>query len=135
MGFSKLIDKVTQAEQALEAREHSVSAHWGQLKGAWREVWTPARIVVAGLLSGFAVGRVRPLAGTAGGGFLHLMTALSGLVPGGSSTQEAADQAEATAEATDAAVVQPTPTASTAPPDPATDPLRDHEALRRQGLL
>lgn len=140
MGFNKLIDKVTQAEHALEAHERYVGAEWRQLKSAWHEAWTPGRIVVAGLVSGFAVGRIRPLARTTGGGFLHLMSALSGLMASGSAqvaageAGEAAQQAEATAEAAGAvtgqvAATRPASTSST------PDPLLDHEALRRQGLL
>lgn len=146
MGFSKLIDKVTQAEHALEAHERYVGAEWRQLKSSWRDAWTPGRIVVAGLLSGFMVGRARPLARTTrtGGGFLQLLGALSGLMASGSAQAaageagEAADQAEATAEAVGAlptsANRQPAG-AYRAPPAQRPDPLLDHEALRRQGLL
>ena len=84
MGFEKLIDKVTQAEHALEARERSIGAAWRQLKTSWRAAWTPGRIIVAGLASGFLVGRARPLARTSGGGVLQMLTALSGLFAGGS---------------------------------------------------
>lgn len=139
MGFHKLIDKVTQAEQALEAHERYVGVEWRQLKGAWRTAWTPGRIVIAGLASGFIVGRTRPLANVASGGLMQLMTAISGLVASGSAQAaageagEAADQAEATAEATKAAT---TVTAvAAAPRTSSNDPLLDHEALRRRGLL
>lgn len=140
MGFAKLIDKVTQAERALEARERNISADWKQLKSAWRAAWTPGRIVVAGLASGFLIGRVRPLRGATGGGFLHLMSALSGLVASGSAqvaadeAGEAAEQAEATAEAANVAPANTASAASTTRAN-APDPLFDHEALRRKGLL
>lgn len=140
MGFNKLIDKVTQAEHALEAQERYVGAEWRQMKSAWREAWTPGRIVVAGLLSGFVVGRARPLSRVSGGGFLQLMGALAGLFAGGSAqvaageAGEAAQQAEATAEAADAVTAQ-VATASTMQREYAADPLLDHEALRRRGLL
>ncbi len=149
MGFEKLIDKVSQAEQALEARERSVGADWRQLKASWRAAWTPGRIVVAGLASGFLVGRARPLARTSGGGVLQLMTALSGLVASGSAqvaadeAGDAAHQAEATAEAVG---VEPVPAATRVPhpvdrtrrgiPTPrAGDPLKEHERMRRSGLV
>ena len=141
MGFSKLIDKVTQAEHALEAHERYVGAEWRQLKSSWRDAWTPGRIVVAGLASGFLVGRARPLSRTTrtGGGFLQLLGALSGLMATGSAqvaaseADEAADQAEATAEAVGAAPIH-TPQARAAATS-KLDPLLDHEALRRRGLL
>ncbi len=140
MGFSKLIDKVTQAEQALEARERSVSADWQQLKVAWRQAWTPGRIVVAGLAGGFLAGRL-PLASMAsatGGGVLQLVTALSGLVATGGvqlddgDADDAADAPEATAATPTSP--QDTPQSHVAPAA-AFDPLLDHETLRREGLL
>lgn len=142
MGFTKLIDKVTQAEHALEAQERYVGAEWRQLKISWREAWTPGRIVVAGLASGFLVGRARPLARTTrtGGGFLQLLGALSGLMASGSAqaaaseADESADQAEATAQAVGATSAHaPEQRAAAATSNP--DPLLDHEALRRRGLL
>ena len=136
MGFSKLIDKVTQAEQALEARERYVGAEWRQLKSAWRDAWTPGRIVVAGLASGFLVGRARTV-GLMGGGTMQVFSAISGLIASGSAqaaasgADDAARQAEATVAVTGS--VDPVPRAPTTTDTP--DPLLDHEALRRQGLL
>lgn len=139
MGFSKLIDKVTQAEHALEARERDVSADWRQLKVAWRQAWTPGRIVVAGLASGFLAGRL-PLAGMAsatGSGILQLVTAMSGLVATGSGQmdEDGADDAADAPEATiSTASPEDTPQSHVAPAA-AFDPLLDHETLRREGLL
>ena len=136
MGFSKLIDKVTQAEQALEARERYVGAEWRQLKSAWRDAWTPGRIVVAGLASGFLVGRART-AGLMGGGTMQVFNAISGLIASGSAqvaasgADDAARQAEATV--TVAGSTDPAPDAPAMMDAP--DPLLDHEALRRRGLL
>ena len=136
MGFSKLIDKVTQAEQALEARERYVGAEWRQLKSAWRDAWTPGRIVVAGLASGFLVGRARTV-GLMGGGTMQVFSAISGLIASGSAqaaasgADDAARQAEATVSVTGSADPVPRAPATTDTPDP----LLDHEALRRQGLL
>jgi hypothetical protein len=93
MGFHELIVKVQQAETALEAQERQASADWRQLKASWRALWTPGRIVLAGVVSGFAVGRVQPLRRAAsGGGLLQLLTALSGMFAG-TSAQAAADTA------------------------------------------
>ena len=137
MGFAKLIDKVTQAEQALEASERSVGADWRQLKTSWRAAWTPGRIVVAGLVSGFMVGRARTVVLMSGGG-MQLLSAISGLIASGSAqaaatgADDAARQAQATAVG---AAADPDPAMAAAPPVDAPDPLLDHETLRRRGLL
>ena len=108
MSFHALIAKVEQAEQALEARERTASAQWRQVKTTWRESWTPGRIVIAGLASGFLVGRAQPLKMAGSGGLLNLVTALSGLLASGSA-QVAAENAEQAADAaeTSAGVAEP----------------------------
>ena len=98
MSFHALIAKVEQAEQALEARERTASAQWQQVKTTWRESWTPGRIVIAGLASGFLVGRAQPLKLAGSGGLLNLVTALSGMLASGSA-QVAAENAEQAADA------------------------------------
>jgi len=99
MGFKQLLTKVHQAEAALEARERRVVDDWQQLKVTWKEAWTPGRVIIAGLVAGFLVGRAQPLRAAARSGqWMQLVTMLSGLFAGGSA-QTAAEQAEATAEA------------------------------------
>jgi len=98
MSFDALIAKVEQAEQALEARERTASTQWQQVKTTWRESWTPGRIVIAGLASGFLVGRAQPLKLAGSGGLLNLVTALSGMLASGSA-QVAAENAEQAADA------------------------------------
>lgn len=99
MGFHELIDKVQQAETALEARERQTAADWRQLRASWRALWTPGRIVLAGLASGFVVGQARPLGRLGSGrGLLQLATAISGLVASGSA-HAAAQGAEDAADA------------------------------------
>lgn len=98
MSFHALIAKVEQAEQALDARERTASTQWQQVKTTWRESWTPARIVIAGLASGFLVGRAQPLKLAGSGGLLNLVTALSGMLASGSA-QVAAENAEQAADA------------------------------------
>src|SRR3546814_7016824 len=68
MSFDKLIAKVTQAEDALEAHERRVGADLRQLKHSWKASWTPTRIMVAGVVTGFLVGRAEPLRSAARGG-------------------------------------------------------------------
>lgn len=98
MSFDALIQKVQQAEVALENSERLASAHWKELKIAWKEGWTPGRIVIAGLASGFLVGRAKPLRMAGGAGLLNLLTALSGMLASGSA-KAAADDAEQAADA------------------------------------
>lgn len=93
MSFDKLISKVKQAEDALEAQERRVAADVRQLKASWRAGWTPGRIVIAGLTSGFLIGRAEPLRNAAkGGNLVQIVTMLSGLFAGGSA-QAAASEA------------------------------------------
>lgn len=109
MGFDALIEKVRQAEAALEAQERRAGADWRQLRGAWRALWTPGRIVVAGLAAGFVVGRAEPLKRAGGGGVLQLLTALSGLFAGGSAQAAANEAGEAADAAQQAREAQPSP--------------------------
>lgn len=139
MGFDALIEKVRQAETALEAQERRVGADWRQLRGSWRSLWTPGRIVLAGLATGFMVGRAEPFKRAAGGGVLQLLTALSGMFAGGSAQAaanqagEAADAAQDAQQAQQAQQAQASqahapraqdPYASTMPPEPPADAER-----------
>lgn len=98
MSFEKLIDKVTQAEAALEAEERRVAADIRQMKTSWRQAWTPGRIVIAGLVSGYLTGRAEPLHKAArNGGVVRIVTLLSGLFAG-TAAQSAAEDADEAAE-------------------------------------
>ncbi|MEO5828843.1 MAG: hypothetical protein ABIQ48_09670, partial [Luteimonas sp.] len=93
MSFDALIQKVKQSEAALEANERQAAADWRQLKVSWRSLWTPGRIVLAGLVSGFALGKAEPMKHVAsGGGALQMISALAGIFAGGSA-QAAANEA------------------------------------------
>ncbi|MGV8943520.1 hypothetical protein [Thermomonas sp.] len=105
MSFEDLIGKVKQAETALETSERRTAARWKQIKVVWKENWTPGRIVIAGLASGYLVGHAKPLKLAGSGGVLNLVTALSGLMASGSA-QAAADQAGNAASAADSAATQ-----------------------------
>jgi Na+/proline symporter len=107
VSFGALIEKVKQAETALEANERQTVSAWRQLKATWIAGWTPGRIVIAGFLSGFVVGKAEPVRRVArGGGTLQLLSALAGLFAGGSAQAAAgeAEQAAKSAEQTAAAV-------------------------------
>lgn len=104
--FRQLIDKVAQAEAALEARERLVAADVRQLKASWKAGWTPGRIVIAGLVGGFAVGRAEPLkAGAKGRSILQMINLLSGMVANvvaaraATEAEEAAETVQASAPA------------------------------------
>lgn len=100
MSFDQLIAKVHQAEDVVEAQERRLVAHWGQLKSTWRDSWTPGRILVAGLVSGFVVGRAEPLRTAAkSGGLMQAISMVSSLFAGGGAAA-AADQAQRAAAAT-----------------------------------
>ena len=108
MRFEQLIAKVKQAETALEAHERSVAADLRQLKRSWLDAWTPGRIVIAGLVSGFMIGRAEPLRAVGkSGGLMQLVSMLSGLFAGGSAqvatshAEQAAGNAQQAADAAD----------------------------------
>lgn len=104
MSFDKLIAKVQQAENALEAQERHVAADFRQLKSSWRSAWTPGRIVIAGLVSGFLVGRAEPLRSAASGGSLvRIVSLVSGLFAT-TTAQAAASKADDAADSADHAV-------------------------------
>ncbi|HEY5805158.1 MAG TPA: hypothetical protein VIT90_15840 [Lysobacter sp.] len=101
MRFEQLIQKVDQAEDVLEASERRVADTLGGLRDSWREAWTPGRIVIAGLVAGFVVGRAEPIrALSKSGGLMQMITMVSGLFAGGSAqvAAEGAEQAAASAE-------------------------------------
>lgn len=115
--FKQLIEKVAQAEAALEAQERRVAADWRQLKASWKSGWTPGRIVIAGLVSGFVIGRVEPVrAGAKGGTIMQMITAISGLL---ASTQakHAAHEAEHAAHQVEGVVTPPAPVDAMPPVD------------------
>lgn len=137
MGFNQLIQKVHQAEHALEARERSMGADWRQLKRSWRALWTPGRIVIAGLSSGFLIGHGNIISKIGGGGTLQLFTALSGLVAG-SGAQAAAREADGLRHEQDTV---PPPASTYAAEHHATtngsdnESLQRYERMRRAGLV
>lgn len=119
MSFDKLLAKVEQAEDALEARERQVAADLRVLGSTWRDALTPTRIVIAGAIAGFLAGRAQPLrtAGAIGGSlgnarWLQLASSVAGLV-GALQAKFAAESAQDAAE--DAADDVRPPTAGESP--------------------
>ena len=132
MSFDALLQKVKQAESALEAQERQAAADWRQLKASWKSGWTPARIVVAGLVSGFVVGKVEPIKRAASGsGALQLVSALAGLFASGSA-QAAAGEASHAADTAEQTVAAVAPDAAIAA---AQSPRATPESLREAGVI
>ncbi|MDR0184106.1 hypothetical protein [Lysobacter arvi] len=93
--FKQLIAKVHQAEDVVEAREREVVAGVRHLKTSWLAAWTPWRIVGAGLVSGFLVGRAEPMKAIGkSGGLLQMISMVSTLVASGSAKVAAEEASE-----------------------------------------
>jgi hypothetical protein len=126
MSYDTLLQKVRQAEQALEARERAVSADLRQVRDSWRKLWTPGRIAAIGVAAGFAVGWSRggrAAAGSAGVGILRLASSMLTLV-GSLQAKAAADEAEDAAQTAESTLRQATPGGARAAADapaPGTD--------------
>lgn len=136
MKFEALKRRVAKHERLVEGRLQQTEDQWRGFKTTWRESWTPLRIVVAGLIGGFVVGRSDPMRalgklGAFGGGgakVLQMVTALSGLFASVQAST-AADQAEQAADKADDAAdaAQASPQTATAkpmpwPPEPIVPP-------------
>lgn len=116
MSFDKLLRKVGQAEDAVQAQRRRASADWRQFRRSWRATWTPARIVVAGLLGGYAVGRAQPLDAVGGSGVLRMLASLSTLLASGQASA-AASEAEDAAQAAGKTAASASATASASAAD------------------
>lgn len=99
MNYKQLQRRVEVAERRVETRSQQTSDHWSELKRNWREGWTPARIIAAGLVSGFVSGRAEPLRALSGPRLLQMIGAVSGLF----ATVQASAAAETAQEAADTA--------------------------------
>ncbi|MBW3550659.1 MAG: hypothetical protein KY442_07505 [Proteobacteria bacterium] len=128
MSFDKLLHEVEQAEAALEARERQCAADVRQFRRAWQALWTPGRILIAGLAGGFLTGRAEPLriAGRSGN-LLRIVSTLSTLMAS-TGARSAADEAEQAADSVEqvAGHVDEAPASRAAPPAaPAAAGLRE----------
>ena len=99
MRFEKLLQHVQRAEQRVELRALHTETQWTTLKQAWRAGWTPGRIVIAGIVSGFLVGRAEPLRALTGARWMQMFSAVSSLL----ATAQAAAAAEQAEQAADTA--------------------------------
>lgn len=128
MGFHQLIEKVTTAEKTLEAHGRSVGANLRQTRSSWHAAWTPGRVLVAGLASGFLVGHGRLISKLGGSNVLQLGVGFANLITGGMKaaslqfSQMQAAAADAPASASNGSA--------------ENEILRQHhEKLRRDGLV
>ncbi|MEP6908684.1 MAG: protein sip-5 [Pseudoxanthomonas sp.] len=100
MNYKQLQRRVDIAERRVESRGQQTVEHWSDFKRNWREGWTPARIIAAGLVSGFVSGRAEPLRALSGPRLLQMIGAVSGLFAtvqanaAAETAQDAADTAE-----------------------------------------
>lgn len=108
MNFTQLKHRVERREALVEARIRQVGESHGRLRREWRQAWSPLRIVVAGLVTGFIAGRAEPekvlkkLGRLGGPRTLQLVTSVAGLV-GSIQTAIMAMTARDAAEAAEAA--------------------------------
>lgn len=114
MNFEGLKRRVERSEQLVEGRLEQTRSDYDDLRGQWREAWTPTRILVAGLVSGFVAGRSEPKRALRRlGGFakvagsprlLQLISSISGLLTSihamvaAATAKQAADIADTAAE-------------------------------------
>lgn len=132
MNFDALKRRVERSERVVEGRALQTQTHWQSLTTTWRDSWTPARIVIAGLISGFVIGRSDPMLAlgklgalsSSGPRWLQLIGTLSGLfasLQASTAAEQAADKADEVA--TDAAAQAPSAADMPAmPAEPAVAP-------------
>ena len=104
MSFESLQAKVARAEGNLEAHERRVAADVRVFGDAWRQAWTPPRLVAAGLAAGFLAGWARParaITGVEPARWLQLAGSLAGLAGSVHAAFNAAGAKEAAEEAAD----------------------------------
>lgn len=104
--FEHLVAKVSHAEDALEQHERQVGEASRRLRQAWRSGWTPIRIISAGLVTGFLVGRAEPLGAVGGARWMQMISTVAGLFSSASAAV-AAGRAEDAEEAADEAAGVP----------------------------
>ena len=128
MRFERLRDEVARAERRVEARVLRTHDNWRVLGSAWRQAWTPGRILVAGLAGGFLFARARPLdklGGVPTARLIQLASSLAGLLASlrardaAETAQTAATDAETAAEETTGTVAAATGAAPAPSPEAA----------------
>jgi hypothetical protein len=94
--FDVLQRRVQRREHVLEARLERSRAATAELKQRWHAAWTPGRIVIVGLATGFVAGHADPVRQVAkGGDLVRLVTMLSTMFATGGAAKAAGDASEA----------------------------------------
>ncbi|WP_028916712.1 hypothetical protein [Pseudoxanthomonas sp. J35] len=100
MRFELLRQRVERAERRVAACSDRAEASRGAFATAWKRGWTPSRIVIAGLVSGFLVGRAEPLSRVGAARWLQMAGTISSML---ATLRAAAASEEAGAAADEAA--------------------------------
>lgn len=134
MRFELLRQRVERAERRVESCMDRAQVHRQEFGQAWRRGWSPGRIVIAGLVSGFLVGRSEPLSRVGGTRWLQMLGTVSTMLASlqaAAASQEAGESADVAAQEAAAAnqnvagASGQAPAAAVAPAVPAaTDPSR-----------
>ncbi|MGO3126880.1 MAG: protein sip-5 [Luteimonas sp.] len=115
MNFEGLKNRVERAESLVDGRAVQTTDRYRALRTSWREAWTPPRILIAGLVMGFATGHLEPrraltrLGKLGGPKSIQLISALSGLLTSvqaavaAATAEKAAETADDAAQTADAA--------------------------------
>lgn len=139
MNFNDLQTRVRRAELVVSVRSQQTLTQWSSLNALWKRSWTPGRIVVAGIATGFLAGKFEPRGKFTGARWLQMIGSLSSLMAtaqaaaasamaeyAAQSADEAAEQAGDAAEAATAAA-DATPAAAQGSPGaarPAAAPVQ-----------
>lgn len=101
MNYRQLRHRVERAERLVQGRADDTEVHYNTLQRAWREGWTPLRIVGAGLITGFLAGKLEPskgkLVANQATRWVQMFSAVSGMFSA-MHAQHAAEQTEAAGE-------------------------------------
>lgn len=112
MRFSALQRRVKRAEQVVAVRLSDTQHNWGVLSQVWQQGWSPLRIIVAGVASGFVVGRFEVPGNVNAARWLQMVGSLSNLFAGAQAAfasamaAHAADTADNAAEQADVAATK-----------------------------
>src|SRR5690625_2672665 len=127
MNFTQLKRRVERGEALVEGRIRQTGACQDRLRRDWHQAWTPLRIVLAGLATGFIAGRAEPekllkkIGTVSGPRTLQLVSSVAGLVGSVQAAIAAMTAREAADTADQAAADTPDPSAGPPPPQAAAD--------------
>ncbi|WP_024870083.1 hypothetical protein [Pseudoxanthomonas suwonensis] len=128
MRFELLRQRVERAERRVAACSDRAEASRSTFATAWKRGWTPPRIVIAGLVSGFLVGRAEPLSRVGAARWLQMAGTISSMLAtlrAAAASEEAgaaADEAAQQAASVNQGVAEATGQEPAVPPENAFDP-------------